>query len=296
MAREFTRQTGLGLAVYRPSIVYGHSRNGRSLSFNAVYYPVRMVLFLKKIYEKDILEKGGEKAAALAIHKDGGGLLHLPLRIEVGSQGGINLVRIDFFVDAFCALMARARDGDIFHIVSDEPKPIAEIIDHVGKQFGLTGFRPCRPEEFIKGPKNGLEQLFALYGDLRPVHERRAQVHEGAFPAGSRTVRDRMPAVRRGGFCSVHELCDLGRMGHKAFPVIPGSAVLQRYTRLPCAPVSLIKLVVPMVTHPPFGQPSAPRHPPLEELLAEGVETRSPRDGQACEVAAAKLNLVEWLF
>jgi hypothetical protein len=33
-----------------------------------------MVLFLKRIYEKDILEEGREKAAALGIHKDGGGL------------------------------------------------------------------------------------------------------------------------------------------------------------------------------------------------------------------------------
>jgi nucleoside-diphosphate-sugar epimerase len=163
LAREACRRTGVGLAVYRPSIVYGHSQTGRSLTFNAIYYPIRTVVFLRKIFEKDILEKRGAKAVSLGIEKDSDGILHFPLRIEVGGKGGVNLVPIDYFVDAFLALMTEARDGDIFHIVSETPKPVAEIIGYTEKLFGLTGLRAAETEEFAVRQKNAIEQLFAHY-------------------------------------------------------------------------------------------------------------------------------------
>lgn len=39
---------GMRLNIYRPSIVYGNSRTGKTLRFNAMYYPVKMLVFFKK--------------------------------------------------------------------------------------------------------------------------------------------------------------------------------------------------------------------------------------------------------
>lgn len=163
LAQEICRQAGMGLAVYRPSIVYGDSRTGRSLSFNALYHPVRTVDFLRKVYEKDILKKGGTKAASIGIRMIRDGVIHFPLRVEVGGNGGINLIPIDFFVEAFHALMAEARDGDFFHIVSEAPTPITDIIAYTENLLNIEGLRACAPEELVDAPRNPVESIFAHY-------------------------------------------------------------------------------------------------------------------------------------
>ncbi|MGA2404061.1 MAG: SDR family oxidoreductase [Syntrophobacteraceae bacterium] len=163
VAQEICRRAGIGLAVYRPSIVYGDSQTGRSLSFNSLYHPVRTLQFLRKVYEKDILERGGAKAASIGIRMSRDGVIHFPLRIEVGGNGGINLVPINFFVDAFQALMAEARDGDFFHIVSESLTPISELIDYTENFLKLEGLRACQPEQMAETPRNAVERLFAHY-------------------------------------------------------------------------------------------------------------------------------------
>lgn len=160
VARGACRRAGLGLAIYRPSIVYGDATTGRSLAFNAVYYPVRMALFLRRTFEKDLLERGGERAGAMGIGFENGGLLRLPMRIDIGEGRGIDLVPVDHFTAAFLALADGANDGDIFHIVNGRPTPIAEIVDYARKLFRLSGIRACRTADFDGVPKNALERLY----------------------------------------------------------------------------------------------------------------------------------------
>lgn len=160
MAASACRDAGLGLTIYRPSIVYGDSRTGRSLLFNAVYYPVRAALLIKELYEKDIRERGGKKAEEMGVRIEADGSTRLPLRIETPRRGGINLVPVDFFADAFLALMEGAPEGGIFHIVNGKMKRIEDIIDYSCRLFRLTGIRACAPEEFTEVPKNPLEALY----------------------------------------------------------------------------------------------------------------------------------------
>ena len=61
------QKQGIRLNIYRPSIVYGNSKDGRTLRFNALYYPIRVILFFKNLYEKDIKEHGGKKAALMSV-------------------------------------------------------------------------------------------------------------------------------------------------------------------------------------------------------------------------------------
>ena len=163
VAQEICRRAGIGLAIYRPSIVYGDSQTGRSLSFNALYHPIRTLQFLRKVYEEDILKKGGTKAASIGVRISTDGIVHFPLRIEVGGNGGINLVPIDFFVDAFRALMTEARDGDFFHIAGENLTPISALINYTENYLKIEGLRACRPEQMAETPRNALESLFAHY-------------------------------------------------------------------------------------------------------------------------------------
>ena len=178
LAAEACAGSGLGLTIYRPSIVYGDSRTGRSLLFNAVYYPVRAALFLKDLYEKDIRERGGRRAAEVGVHLGPDGSVHLPLRIATAGRGGVDLVPVDHLTDAFFALMEGAPEGGIFHIVNGRAKPIEDIIDYSCRLFRMTGVRTASPEEFGADPKNPLERLYDHYIEAYGPYMRDTRIFE----------------------------------------------------------------------------------------------------------------------
>ena len=157
---------GIRVNIYRPSIVYGHSKTGKSLRFNALYFPVKTTLFLKRVYEKDIKENQGKKARQMGVKMEKDGTMVLPIRMEKKQGGGIDLIPIDFFIDAFFAIMEESLSGDIFHIVSSSPKRLQDLIDYGQEMFKIKGFRTVDRESFKQEPLNGLEVLFNSYLDV----------------------------------------------------------------------------------------------------------------------------------
>jgi len=163
LAHDTCRQAGLPLSVYRPSIVYGHSKTGRSLLFNALYYPVRTAVFLRNLFEADIRERGGRKAAEMNVRLENDGWMHMPIRIDIENGGGINLIPIDFFVRAFTAIREDALDGGIFHLVNRRQKEIDEVIDYAGRLFRIRGIEARGRAKRGLLSRNALEVLFDSY-------------------------------------------------------------------------------------------------------------------------------------
>jgi len=151
------------LTIVRPSIVYGHSRTGRTFRFNALYYPVKTALLLRKIFVEDIRERGGVRAAKAGVALEPDGTTRLPLRIEVHEKGGVNLIPVDFFTDAFFAILQSSPDGGIYHIVNPGQTRIEDIIGYAQDHFKLKGIKAAAPEEFRSKPPTSLEQLYARY-------------------------------------------------------------------------------------------------------------------------------------
>ena len=156
------RAEGIRLNIYRPSVVCGDSRTGRSLLFNAVYYPVRTVLFLRDVFVKDIRERGGKRAAAMGVSLDSDGSVRLPIRIGVGEGEGVNIVPVDHFTAAFLALL-EAADGGTFHIVNPRLKPVGELVAHAAEMFALRGIEARPAAELDGASRNPLESLFDGY-------------------------------------------------------------------------------------------------------------------------------------
>jgi len=173
-------EAGLGLTIYRPSIVYGDSRTGRSRLFNAVYFPVRTALFIKDLYERDMRERGGQKAAEMGVRFEPDGSIYLPLRIEVAGEGGLDLMPVDYFTAAFLALMEGSTGGGIFNITNGRPKRIEDIIDYGCRLFHLTGIRACGPGEFNEKPRNPLETLYDHYVEAYGPYMKDTRVFETA--------------------------------------------------------------------------------------------------------------------
>jgi nucleoside-diphosphate-sugar epimerase len=163
LAAERCARAGIRLSIYRPSIVYGHSETGRSLLFNALYYPVRAALFLKSLYEKDIRERGGRRAAEMGVRIDAGGWTVMPIRIQAEDGGGINAVPVDFFVRAFGAIREEAGDGGIYHMVSSQPTKIEDIIEYGQALYHIRGVSACPAQKMEAKPRNSLEAVFETY-------------------------------------------------------------------------------------------------------------------------------------
>lgn len=154
---------GIPLTIYRPSIVYGHSQTGRTLQFSALYYPVRTALFMKRLYETDIRERGGERAAAMGVHLEADGSLYLPVRLEICEGGGLNVIPVDFFLAAFFAIMEGASEGGIYHIVDERVTPIEELVAYTQTLFDLSGLQTCPPSVIAQQPRTPLERLVDAY-------------------------------------------------------------------------------------------------------------------------------------
>ncbi|MEX1301638.1 MAG: SDR family oxidoreductase, partial [Desulfotignum sp.] len=165
-ALERCDREGIRLNIFRPSIVYGHSRTGKTLRFNALYYPVKILVFLKNIYLKKHREQDRESADSMGISFTADGTAHMPIRIEASESGGINLIPVDFFTNAFYAIMETALEGGIFHITNDKPRPVSDIIDYTQTYFHITGIQAVQAGQFPPGPRTSLEILFNRYTEI----------------------------------------------------------------------------------------------------------------------------------
>lgn len=148
------------LTVIRPTIVYGDSRTGRSLKFNALYYPIRSVLNIRDIYLNDILNHGGKKSHHHGIHLDMDGNLILPLRIYLPKEGGINLIPVDYFVNATQRIIENPVPGGIYHLTSNTPAKLEAIALYNEQLLKVKGVEIIygKPKEHIS--LNPAEELF----------------------------------------------------------------------------------------------------------------------------------------
>jgi nucleoside-diphosphate-sugar epimerase len=107
--------------IIRPSVVYGDSHTGRSLKFNALYFPIQSARYLQDIYLNDILNGDGKKSKELGIHIDEEGNLFMPLKICLPQRGSLNIIPVDYFVEATIKIIERATSGGIFHLTNSSP-------------------------------------------------------------------------------------------------------------------------------------------------------------------------------
>lgn len=127
---------GIELAVFRPSITYGDSRTGMSIRFNALYYPVRVLVFLRDTMRKDILQNNGKRAASMGASLDENGSVRLP--VSLPGDGELNLIPVDFLVKAVLSVMEKDGTG-IFHVVNPRHNTIRELVSYTREFYGITG-------------------------------------------------------------------------------------------------------------------------------------------------------------
>jgi nucleoside-diphosphate-sugar epimerase len=149
--------------IVRPSIVYGDSRTGRSNRFNALYYHVKSLYYIREIYVKEIRERGGRKARECGIHLDEHGVLHVPLRIFLAEPGYINLIPIDYFVSAALSILDHPDPGGIYHITGNDPSTPEALASYCEMFLKMKGIRieyGSAPHNCFQNPPEALFNRF----------------------------------------------------------------------------------------------------------------------------------------
>ncbi len=135
---ELCAERGTELAIFRPTITYGHSRTGKSLRFNALYYPVRTLLFLRDTLKNDILLRDGKRAGGLGVSLAQDGSVNLPLTLPGADAGGLNLIPVDFLVEAVIAIIESGTTG-IFNIANPQTSTVTELAGNLHRFYSLSG-------------------------------------------------------------------------------------------------------------------------------------------------------------
>jgi nucleoside-diphosphate-sugar epimerase len=156
----FCQKNSINLSIIRPSIVYGDSQNGRSLKFNALYFPIRSAQSIRDIYLNDLNNNGGIKAAKNGIYIDKDGYLFLPLKIYLPREGDLNIIPVDYFVNATVKIIENCSGSGIYHLTNNSPttmKIVAEYYQHLMKVRGVEIIYG-NPRDNIE--RNPAEELF----------------------------------------------------------------------------------------------------------------------------------------
>jgi nucleoside-diphosphate-sugar epimerase len=157
---SFCKNNSICLSIIRPSIVYGDSQTGRSLKFNALYFPIRSALTIRDIYLNDLNNNGGKKAAKNGIYVDSEGYLFLPLKIYLPAEGDINIIPVDYFVNATIEIIENCPEGGIFHLTNSSKttmKTVAKYYCRLMKVKGVEIIYGLAPDSVERNPA---EELF----------------------------------------------------------------------------------------------------------------------------------------
>ncbi len=163
IAVQICKDNGIRLSIYRPSIVYGDSESGRSRKFNALYFPVKTILFLRDIMLGDIRKDGGKRAKIMGVSLLDDGRMHMPIRMKTRIGGTINLIPVNYFTAATMAIMEEDLQGSIHHISNDTPNNLENLIGYINRFAGITGLQAVDENDYGEDKKNALEELFESY-------------------------------------------------------------------------------------------------------------------------------------
>jgi nucleoside-diphosphate-sugar epimerase len=157
---QYCNKNSIKHSIIRPSIVYGDSQTGRSLKFNALYFPLRSAQSIKDIYLNDIHNNGGKKAVKNGIFLDEDGYLFLPLKIYLPVEGDLNIIPVDYFVNASIKIIESSSRSSIYHLTSNFPttmKIVAKYYEQLMKVRGIGILYGQPPANLIRNPA---EELF----------------------------------------------------------------------------------------------------------------------------------------
>jgi nucleoside-diphosphate-sugar epimerase len=146
---QYCQEQRFPILILRPSIITGHSLTGKATRFNGYYGVLRALALLVRSLEANL---GSDFDR------------NLRLRILANPHLGLNLVPVDFVVEAMWQLSQLAvranREQEIFHLANDTTVPVADLFRVAADMLQVTGIELVAAQSFQHKPMSGLERLF----------------------------------------------------------------------------------------------------------------------------------------
>lgn len=135
-----SRQRGLNITIFRPSIIVGDSQDGKIVHPSGYYSMARMFLTTKEIVKREMRQN--EKQCfdeGFYIREDG--LLNFPVKIPCDPESTVNIVHVDYLANAVCDIAENVKGG-VFHIVNNsrDLPTVRWLFDTSLNFLGLGGF------------------------------------------------------------------------------------------------------------------------------------------------------------
>lgn len=174
------KKDNLPFTIIRPSIVYGDSITGRSLKFNALYYPVRSMQQIRDIYLNDIINNNGIKSAISGIYINNEGALYLPVRIFIPNKGSINLIPVNYFTETVLSILEKPITETFYHITNNSSVTMATLAAYTERFLNITGVEIVIGTPIDDEMRNSPEELLDHF--IRPylpyISDRRVFLRE----------------------------------------------------------------------------------------------------------------------
>lgn len=144
LVNDYVLAGPIAATIYRPSIIIGDTKPG-TLCSSGVY---RVAQIIAAIARKYGVNRNGQGTGAR-------------LRIPGSPDCGLNLVSIDYVVDAVSALAPREdAAGRVFHLTNPRPMPNAMVVGAVGDAVGVK-LELADTHDVQSEPLTGPEQMLA---------------------------------------------------------------------------------------------------------------------------------------
>lgn len=154
------REFNIPYTIIRPSIVYGDSVTGKSLKFNALYFPIKSLKAVRDIYLGDIKKNKGVKAAETGIYINHEGKLHLPIRIFIPNDGKINLIPVDYFTKSVLSIIEKKETEPYYHITNNNPQSFERLLSYTERFLNINGIKVLIGDSGAHEMRNPPEELF----------------------------------------------------------------------------------------------------------------------------------------
>jgi nucleoside-diphosphate-sugar epimerase len=133
-------------SVYRPSIVIGDSKSGRTTHFHGVYAFIRALWAALERLRRRMPETG---------------CVNLPLRVLGAETQTLNFVPIDYVVDGMVEISGRSESaGGTYHLANPCPTENRIWLPNICRLLRVEGIQLVGENSFLKTPMTKLESLF----------------------------------------------------------------------------------------------------------------------------------------
>lgn len=176
LMHDYREKLGIRTTIYRPSIIVGDSKSGKTSNFLGVYSFIKAIYFLVEIFTEDLKKDDRRALTAGVSYKDN--KLYIPLRIPGDPNNTLNIISIDYVMGVVVKSLKEATNSNkTYHIVNPSPPTLNELNSIVCSIFNLSGIRIANPDEFKIKPMTEWEKFFiGSINEVTPYLQRKEPI------------------------------------------------------------------------------------------------------------------------